>query len=52
VTTASPPLLILFKELKSKVPLRWDTLEEERSFASLEIKKLGAKVKEIFWEKD
>jgi hypothetical protein len=49
VTTASPPLLILFRELRSKESFSWEALAE-RSLASFEMRKFGANVKETFYK--
>ena len=50
VTTASPPLLILLRELRSKEPFSWEALAE-RSLASFEMRKLGANVIDTFYKR-
>lgn len=49
VTTASPPLLILLRELRSKEPCNLEELAD-RSLASFEMRKLGANVIDTFYK--
>jgi len=50
VTTASPPLLILSRELRLTEPFNSEALAE-RSLASFERRKLGANVMVTFYKK-